>query len=333
MSSIIPASHDLSIPPAYTQVLPQASIIMADSHPETSSEEPSSLDVTSNIRQGLPCPDPPTLHHHSNSLLSQIRTAIPADSIYSLPAPDLAPRFVLKADEPQIDETMLIQEPGGAYDIPVYPQTPSYDPSCSPPRIYFADSAITFVPPLCYDYLERDPDVKGVPRNYRAWMRTGRPRLELDGVERAEAKSDFASMGLVFPRDGESEADGDENENEKKRKRKKKQAAKALMVPIERPRRMVKKPGDTGLLTPQSLPPIAAADKDFKEVISQPEIIAVQIVKEAQKGLVLDVAEKSDGSERRSTSTLLESDSAEIPGKRKRRENGQYYIFNPLEHF
>ena len=217
-------------------------------------QEPLLVLTTSNIRERSPSTIPSPQYERHIPFLSHPRRSLPEDPIYSLPPPDRAARFVFKSEEGTADDSASFPGSDVQDEAPQRLSTPGYDASILPPRIYFVDCPIGFVPPFCYDHLERDPLVKGVPRNYRAWGRTGRPKLEVEGLERVDAKSDFLAMGLTYPHDSASEGEGDEKEKEKKRKRKKKLTAKAQMVPIERPRRNVRKIVEA---LPQPSPPPA----------------------------------------------------------------------------
>lgn len=324
MSAIPAPARAPSIPPTFTPdvlhplppVATPQQIVASDSHPLD--------DVASNFRRGSCSPSPPSPCTHRHALNPPTLGTIPHDSTYDLPAPDLTPRFVFKSDEPSDDETPHTLAPSGVYDLYSHRQPAAGVPSSSSPRIYFGDSAITFVPPFSYDFLERDPSVKAVPRNYRAWMRAGRPRLDVEGLERAEAKRDFVAMGIPFPQDSESEESGDEKEKERRRKRKKKLAARGLMIPIERPRRVLKKA--TGADTPtRSLthPTKCVPAKRPRQVKPHPEV-AVPILDDPMNGMVSKAAEHhSDSSERRSSSTLLDTDAIEPKSKKKRPNSSQ----------
>ena len=322
--TISPARPD-SIPPSLTTTLSHKSPAVDDSQ-VGAFEEPPPHDVTSNIRHGSPSPEPHFYRERQSALLSSTRQpAIPFDAIYDLPAPDLTPRFVFKADEPSDDETPHASTPNGEYELSPHPQPPGNPQRGSSPRIYFGDSAITFVPPFCYDFLERDPSVKSVPRNYRAWTRTGRPKLDVEGLERAEAKRDFLAMGLSYPRDSESEESGDEKEKERRRKRKKKMAARGLMVPIERPRRMVKR--IAGLYTAPRQPlSMKSVPRRRPKEEKHPSGESVPIVDDPMDGMASKSMENSDSSERRSSSTLLDTDAVDSKSKKRRSNSGRYCV-------
>lgn len=328
MSSTISPAREVSPPSTLTTVSSQEPAPEGDSQTEVF-QLALPLDITSNVRQGSPTPNPPSLNVHLFALLSRQGTVIPCDPIYDLPAPDLTPRFTLRLDEPSDEETPPGLVPDAAYDFSAPIQPTIKQPTSPSPRIYFGDSAITFVPPFCYDFLERDPNVKAVPRNYRAWMRSGRPKLDVEGLERAEAKHDFLAMGLPFPPDTESEESGNEKEKEKKRKRKRRLAARALMVPIERPRRMVRKTGGANTPTNPFIPAMGRIDKNSEDDIPRSGA-PVLIIDESKDRMVSKAAEKSDCSERRSSSTLLDMDIEETTPK-KRFNSGQYCHLFPCQ--
>lgn len=162
---------------------------------------------------------------------------------YALLPPDTRPRFIFKMQNVEyINEDTTDSE--SISDVGHHRQLP-------PPRIYFHESRLTYVPPFCSDVLPRDPDVKGVPRNYRSWTRAGRPRLEVDGATRNEAKNDFSRIGLIWRGSGNGDtesdsdlSDGKGDDKDKKRRKKKKLATRRNAiptVPIERPKRMVRR--------------------------------------------------------------------------------------------
>ncbi|KIJ41169.1 hypothetical protein M422DRAFT_780345, partial [Sphaerobolus stellatus SS14] len=256
MSSATEVAIEQHTAPAFTTLLPNPQLPMPSPTPTVDPpKEPLLVLTTSNARDRPSSPDSsPEVERHV-PFFSRPHRSLPEDPIYTLPPPDRAPRFVFRSEEPTADDGSSFRGSDIQEDVPQRLSTPIYEPSTLPPRIYFVECPITFVQPFSYDHLERDPLVKGVPRNYRAWGRTGRPKLEVEGLERANAKGDFLAMGLTYPHDSASEGEGDEKEKEKKRKRKKKLTAKAQMIPIERPRRNVRKIGEAVAAPSASAPP------------------------------------------------------------------------------
>lgn len=307
--------RELSVPSAFSTPLQEESATLDDAEMHPFKEHPPP-EVTSNMRQCSPS-DSPYRHTQTIPYPLCVGSTIADDTAFGLPPPDLAPRFVFKSDMPSVEETTPSDD---TLDSVPLSQTLTYAPSSPSPRIYFARSAITFVPPFSYDFLERDPNAKGVPRNYRAWIRAGRPKLDVDGLERAEAKSDFLAMGLSFPQDSDSEYGGEGGYHESKKRKRRKKAERTQMVPTERPRRTARKTVEAEPPGLKPHPNRRVVEKKLKEVKSKP--VPLQLPDAAKKGAVSKLIETSDGSERRSSSTLLDAD---VMSRRDCLDSGQSF--------
>lgn len=260
-----------------------------------STEDPKEASESASAFQATTTTQTSTQAHDQSSV-----TTAPQPDPYALPPPDTYPRFVFKTQNvdytnEDTTDTESISDVGHHWHLP-------------PPRIYFPESLITYVPPYCSDMLARDPDVKGIPRNYRSWTRAGRPRLEVDGATRNDAKSDFNSIGLVWRGsgngDGDSESDisdGKGDDKDKRRRKKKKLGARksaAPAVPIERPKRMVRR--------------IAEADGQLRIV---PGIVTAPVL---AVGGAPEKAERFDGSRAQSLTHSLPNSRAQSPLKRRK---------------
>ena len=142
----------------------------------------------------------------------------------------------------------------------------------------------------------------------------------MDGLERAEAKSDFLAMGLSFPQDSDSEYGGEGGYHESKKRKRRKKAERTQMVPTERPRRTARKTVEAEPPGLKPHPNRRVVEKKLKEVKSKP--VPLQLPDAAKKGAVSKLIETSDGSERRSSSTLLDAD---VMSRRDCLDSGQSF--------